>query len=166
VHALAASVPAGSEGLAMLPYVLGERAPLWNPDLHGAFVGLRPQHTRAHLVRAALEGVCLQMRIIVDRLDGVEPVHAVRATGGVFRSPLWREVMAAALARSLAVLGRTKTLAAAVDQLSDDTASPPATKPDEDLVATYDAVRASVPAYVAALGAAAELLAPGRPPER
>ena len=184
VHALAASVPAGSEGLAMLPYVLGERAPLWNPDLHGAFLGLRPQHTRAHLVRAALEGVCLQMRIIVDRHDEVEPVHAGRATGGVFRSPLWRAVMAAALARPLHVvgdaegtalgaaalalfaLGRATTLAAAVDQLSDGTAAPPAIKPDEDLVAIYDRARASIPAYVAALGAAAELFAPSPPPDQ
>jgi glycerol kinase len=45
---------------------------------------VRRHHTRAHLVRAAVEGVCLQMRIILDRLDEVQPVTTVRATGGVF----------------------------------------------------------------------------------
>ena len=66
---LAASVPAGSDGLVMLPYLLAERAPLWDPDLPGAYLGLRREHTRAHLIRAAVEGVCLQLRAILDRLD-------------------------------------------------------------------------------------------------
>jgi gluconokinase len=86
---LAASVPAGSDGVVMLPYLLAERAPLWDPGLLGAFLGLRREHTRAHLGRAAVKGVCIRMRLIVDRLDEIAPVHAVRATGGVFRSALW-----------------------------------------------------------------------------
>jgi gluconokinase len=52
----AAQVPAGSDGLLCLPYLLGERAPWWRADLHGAFVGLRREHRRPHLVRAAVEG--------------------------------------------------------------------------------------------------------------
>ena len=103
---LAASVPAGSDGLVMLPYLLAERAPLWDPDLPGAYLGLRREHTRAHLVRAAVEGVCLQMRV-----DPRPPrrrrsrCSSVRATGGVFRSQLWREVMAATLDRPFYVIG-------------------------------------------------------------
>jgi len=49
------------------------------------------------LVRAVVEGVCLQLATIVERIDRIEPVFSVRATGGVFRSRLWRYVMAAAL---------------------------------------------------------------------
>jgi gluconokinase len=83
---LAATAPAGSDGLVMLPYLLAERAPLWDPDLPGAFLGLRRSHTRAHLIRAAVEGVSLQLSTVVDQLDRLEPVTEVRVTGGVFRS--------------------------------------------------------------------------------
>lgn len=103
--AVAGSVQAGSDGLLMLPYLLPERAPLWDPDLSGAYLGVRHAHTRAHFVRAAVEGVALQLSMIVDQLDRIEPVTSVRATGGVFRSQLWREVMAGALGRPLHVTG-------------------------------------------------------------
>ena len=100
---LAAQAPAGSDGLLMLPYVLSERAPLWNPDIAGAYLGIRAHHTRSHFVRAAIEGVCLQLSTIVDALDTVAPVQSIRATGGPFRSNLWREVMAATLARPISI---------------------------------------------------------------
>jgi gluconokinase len=87
----------------MLPYVLSERAPLWDPDLAGAYLGIRAHHTRSHFVRAAIEGVCLQLSTIVDSLDTVAPVQSIRATGGPFRSDLWRQVMAATLARPMSV---------------------------------------------------------------
>ena len=103
---LAASVPPGSAGLVMLPYLLAERAPLWDPDVPGAYLGVRREHTRAHFVRAAIEGVCLQLRAILDRLDDIEPVIAVQATGGALRSPLWREILAAMFDRPLRVVGR------------------------------------------------------------
>lgn len=80
--ALAADVPAGSDGLLMLPYLLAERAPLWDPDLPGAYLGLRREHTRGHFVRAAVEGVCLQLSILVDELNRLESVTSVRATAG------------------------------------------------------------------------------------
>jgi gluconokinase len=100
---LAAQAPPGSDGLLMLPYVLSERAPLWDPDLSGAFLGIRAHHTRSHFIRAALEGVCLQLSTIVDSLDTVDHVESIRATGGPFRSELWRRVMAATLARPMSV---------------------------------------------------------------
>jgi gluconokinase len=168
---LAAGVPAGSEGLVMLPYLVAERAPLWQPGMPGAYLGLRRRHTRAHLVRAALEGVCMQMRGIVDRLQEIEPVDTVRATGGVFRSRLWGEVMAAVIGRPLLLagdaegtargaaalglfaLGQAPSLAAAADELGGGGATA-AVEPDLSLVATYDRLRASVPDLVAALAEA------------
>ena len=101
--ALAAQAPAGSDGLVMVPYLLSERAPLWDPELAGAYVGIRHRHTRQHFLRAALEGVCLQVSSIAEALESVAPVREIRATGGPFRSPLWRTVMAAVLARPLVV---------------------------------------------------------------
>jgi gluconokinase len=176
VLGLAATVPAGSEGLVMLPYLLPERAPLWDPDLPGAYVGLRRHHTRAHLARAAVEGVCLQMRLILDGLDDVEPVSSVRATGGAFRSPLWRDVMAALLGRPLTVtdgaegtalgaaalglvaLGSAPTLEEAVARLSGPAGA--AARPvdtDDAVVAAYDALRHSVAGLVADLDQVAPL---------
>jgi gluconokinase len=54
----AAAAPAGSDGLLCLPYLLGERAPWWRPGMRGAYIGLRREHGRPQLVRAAVEGVC------------------------------------------------------------------------------------------------------------
>jgi gluconokinase len=92
---LAATAPPGSGGLLMLPYLLGERAPHWSSLPQGAYVGLSRAHRREHLVRAALEGVCLQLAIVHDALEaaGVD-VREVRATGGFARSPFWRQLLA------------------------------------------------------------------------
>jgi len=160
---LGANVPAGSDGLLMLPYLLAERSPLWDPDLRGAFLGLNHSHTRGHFVRAAVEGVALQLSAVVDQLNRIEPVTSVRATGGVFRSELWRQVVAAALARPFQVtggadgsalgaaalglygLGRARTLQAALRLLtpSEDHFAPIETSPADRAV--YDRMRTRVP---------------------
>jgi gluconokinase len=93
--ALAADVPAGSEGLIMLPYLLGERAPLWSGSAPAAYVGLARHHRRGHLLRSALEGVCQQLRLVLDAIrDAGNEVTEVRATGGFARSALWRQMLA------------------------------------------------------------------------
>jgi len=92
---LAASVPAGAGGLLMLPYLLSERAPQWSALPQGAYVGLSRAHRRGHLVRAALEGVCLQLGLVLQsmRAAGLD-IHEMRATGGFARSPLWKQMLA------------------------------------------------------------------------
>jgi gluconokinase len=95
---LAARAPAGSEGLLMLPYLLSERAPHWSPLPRGAYVGLTRHHRREHLVRAALEGVCHQLALVLASMrEAGNEVREVRATGGFARSTLWRQVLADAL---------------------------------------------------------------------
>ena len=95
---LAADVPAGSEGLLMLPYLLSERAPHWSTVARGAYVGLTRHHGRGHLVRAALEGVCLQLAVVLASVrDAGNEVDEIRATGGFARSDLWRQTLADAL---------------------------------------------------------------------
>ena len=173
---LAAAVPAGSDGLVMLPYLLSERAPLWDPDLPGAYLGLRREHTRGHLVRAAVEGVCLQLSTIVDQVHRIEPVTSVRVTGGAFRSPLWREIMAAVLDRPLHLAGDAEgsALGAAAlglyalglsPRLEDAAAmlsAAPSTvsdgiRPDPSLAEVYARTRATLPRLVDALDAVAGL---------
>jgi len=180
---LASRVPAGSDGLVMVPYLLAERAPLWDPTQPGAYLGLRRGHTRAHLVRAAVEGVALQLGLIVDRLDRLAPggVSSVRATGGAFRAALWREVLAAvvdrpfstvgaaegsalgAAALGLYALGRADTLAGALDlvQPPEESAAELVTVGTE-LVAAYAAARVRVPELVESLTAVGRLFSSPR----
>ena len=96
--ALAAAAPAGSDGLLMLPYLLSERAPHWSTLARGAYVGLTRAHRREHLVRAALEGVCQQLALLLGSVrDAGHEVTDVRATGGFARSTLWRQMLCDAL---------------------------------------------------------------------
>jgi gluconokinase len=99
---LAAQAPAGSADLLFLPYLHGERAPHWRPGARGGYVGLTGEHRREHLLRAPLEGVCLQLALVLHAMQeaGVEPT-SVRATGGFSRSPLWRSILASALNRPI-----------------------------------------------------------------
>ncbi|MFC7530714.1 gluconokinase [Actinoplanes sp. GCM10030250] len=94
----AAGVVPGSEGLLCLPYLLGERAPWWRSGMRGAYLGLRREHGRPHLVRAAVEGVCQQLALVRDSFDaeGIE-LTEIRATGGAVASQLWVDVLAGAL---------------------------------------------------------------------
>jgi gluconokinase len=99
---LAAEAPAGCDGLVMLPYLLSERAPHWSTFPRGAYIGLTQAHRREHLVRAALEGVCQQLAVVLASLrDAGNEVRAVRATGGFARSALWRQMLADALGMAL-----------------------------------------------------------------
>jgi gluconokinase len=100
----AQSAPPGSDGLLCLPYLLGERAPWWRAGMRGAYLGLRREHGRAHLVRAAVEGVCQQLALVRDSFanEGLA-VTEVRATGGSVASELWVGVLAAALDLPVAI---------------------------------------------------------------
>jgi xylulokinase len=102
----AMSVPAGSDGLIFLPYLSGERTPHPDPLARGAFVGLTVRHTRAHLVRAVLEGVAFGLRDSLDLIRGTGvAVDQVRASGGGTRSPLWRQILADILEAEVVTLG-------------------------------------------------------------
>jgi xylulokinase len=91
--ALAAGVPAGSDGLLFFPYLLGERT-LGSPASRASFVGATLRHTRAHFARAVMEGITLEDRRALELLrpDGFE--GAVRCTGGGAASGLWNQIRA------------------------------------------------------------------------
>lgn len=91
----AAQSPPGANGLLFLPYLLGERSPRWNPKARGAFVGLTMKHTRADMIRAGLEGITFNLRVILEAfLEQNTPVEAMRVIGGGARGRVWRQIMA------------------------------------------------------------------------
>jgi xylulokinase len=91
----AAEAPAGADGLLFAPYLMGERTPHLDPNARGAFVGLTAQHTRAHVIRAILEGVAFSLRdtFTIFRELGV-PAKSIRLGGGGARSSIWRQIQA------------------------------------------------------------------------
>lgn len=90
----AAGIPAGAEGLVVLPYFSGERTPINDPEARGVFFGLTLSHSRAHLYRAVLESVGFGIRHHLDVLEGIgaRPETLV-AVGGGTKSPLWLQAV-------------------------------------------------------------------------
>jgi xylulokinase len=95
LSAEAATVPAGADGLLWAPYLMGERTPHLDPYARAAFIGLSLSHTRAHLIRAILEGVAFSLRDSLTILHEMQvPIDTIRLGGGGARSPLWRQIQA------------------------------------------------------------------------
>jgi xylulokinase len=91
----AASTPPGSDGVVFLPYLAGERSPIWDPRATGAFVGLTLAHGRGHLVRAILEASALAIRHVAEpMLEAGVTVTDMRACGGPARSETWNQIKA------------------------------------------------------------------------
>ena len=92
---LAEKIAPGADGLIFHPYMAGERAPLWNADARGSFFGLALHHTRAHMVRAVLEGVMYNLYSVLLALQElIGQPKQIQASGGFVRSKLWRQIMA------------------------------------------------------------------------
>jgi xylulokinase len=91
----AAKTPPGADGLLWAPYLMGERTPHLDPNARGALVGITAQHTRAHIIRAIMEGVAFSMRdsLTLFREIGL-PIQSIRLGGGGARSPLWQQIQA------------------------------------------------------------------------
>lgn len=91
----AKAVEASSEGLFFLPYLLGERAPIWDSRARGTFVGLSRHHGPAHLARAVLEGIAFNLYGTFRALEeSVRPIREIDAVGGGARSDVWLQIMA------------------------------------------------------------------------
>lgn len=92
--ALAETVPSGADGLLFLPYVFGERAPLWEPAAKPAFVGENATHSAAHRIRASIEGVIFNLRLIAEMLPKPDQIRRIHASGGFVRSRFWVQILA------------------------------------------------------------------------
>ena len=96
LDAEAREVPAGSEGVLFLPYLMGERSPIWDGKASGAFVGFSLFHQRKHLYRAVLEGVTFALRhnIEAGARGAASLDEELVVVGGAAHSDLWMQIIA------------------------------------------------------------------------
>jgi xylulokinase len=91
----ASKAPPGADGLLWAPYLMGERTPHLDAHARGALVGITSTHTRAHVIRAILEGVAFSLRDTLTIFSELKlPIESIRLGGGGARGALWRQVQA------------------------------------------------------------------------
>lgn len=92
----AGKIPAGSDGLVVLPYFMGERAPIWNVNARATIYGLSLYHTRAHIFHALMEAVAYALRHCVESgaKTGMKLNKELLMVGGATKSPLWKRILA------------------------------------------------------------------------
>jgi len=92
---LAADIPPGAEGLIFLPWVWGERAPVDDDNVRGGFANLGLNHTKAHMIRAILEGIGCQLRWIFSKVEAAGvPQKEANVIGGGATSQIWLQILA------------------------------------------------------------------------
>jgi len=106
---LAESVPAGSNGLVYLPYLMGERTPHLDPNAKGVFFGLTASTTRQDMLRSVMEGVSYSLLDCISIIREMKiPADNVRAGGGGGKSRLWRQMQADMFGCSVATVNSTE----------------------------------------------------------
>ncbi len=101
----ASEAPPGSNGIIYLPFLAGERSPLWDPHARGVLFGLDMSHTRGDLARAVMEGTAFSIRDnleILESVTGIRP-EAIHVSGGGSRSHLWPRILSSVLGRDVVV---------------------------------------------------------------
>jgi xylulokinase len=101
----AGNAPPGSLGAFWVPYLMGERTPHCDPDARAALLGLTASHTRAHVIRAILEGVAFSLKDTFSIFEEMKvPVESIRLGGGGARSSLWRQIQADVYAHDVEIV--------------------------------------------------------------
>jgi gluconokinase len=87
-------VAAGSDGLIFLPYILGERAPIWNSDARGVFFGITARHKQPHFTRAVIEGISFALYHVFLSLEDHQAINQINVSGGFVESHEWVQMLA------------------------------------------------------------------------
>ncbi len=90
----AAKSAPGSNGVIFLPYLLGERAPRWNADVRASFLNMAMENTRADMIRSVMEGVTMNLAIILDAIRIQQDIREMIVIGGGAKGDIWRQMMA------------------------------------------------------------------------
>jgi gluconokinase len=99
------TVPAGSKGLIFLPYLFGERAPVWDEKSSGLFFGIKSSHTHAFFLRATLEGICYSMNQVLEIVESsTEKILQLNVGGGFIHSKTWMKILADITGKKLAII--------------------------------------------------------------
>jgi gluconokinase len=100
-----AGITCGADGLLFLPYLTGERAPVWDAKSCGTFFGLARHHTTAHMMRAAVEGVCFAIYEVLEMIEyGAGPIHQLNVSGGFTQSTVWLQMIANVTGKKLSLV--------------------------------------------------------------
>jgi gluconokinase len=98
-------IPAGSKGLIFLPYLYGERSPVWDERSSGIFFGIKPFHTKDFFLRAALEGVCYSMNQVLEIVESsTKKIRQLNVGGGFIHSKTWLKILADITGKKLCLI--------------------------------------------------------------
>lgn len=99
------TIDPGANGLLFLPFLLGERAPIWDSHSSAAFIGLQQMHQPAHLLRAVIEGVCFALKSVLEPLEKLSgTIHTLHLSGGFTRSEIALQVLTDCLGKKVELL--------------------------------------------------------------
>jgi gluconokinase len=88
-------ISAGSDGLLFLPYLLGERAPIWNEDARGVFFGINTKHAQQHFTRSVIEGISFSLlQVGVSLEEAIGTINNIYVSGGFIQSEFWLQMIA------------------------------------------------------------------------
>ena len=89
------SIAPGSDGLIFLPYLQGERAPVWDPDARAVFFGIHPGHTQQHFMRSVIEGISFSLyQVGLSLEETIGKIEKIYASGGFIQSKIWLQMVA------------------------------------------------------------------------
>lgn len=99
------SIPVGCKGLIFLPYLYGERAPVWDGRACGVFMGIRSFHTQANFLRAVIEGICFSMTQVLQIVESsTSKIDKLIVGGGFIHSKTWMNILADVTGKKLLVI--------------------------------------------------------------
>lgn len=100
-----ATIEPGCEGLIFLPYLLGERAPIWDEKASGAFYGIRFHHTQSHFLRSVIEGICFGLYDILSLIEkDSKRISQIMVSGGFTHSRVWLQILSDITGKKLALI--------------------------------------------------------------
>ena len=100
-----ANIPAGSNGLIFLPYLTGERAPVWDESSSGVFFGIKSYHSQACFLRAGLEGICYSLNQVLKIVESLtQHVQQLNVSGGFIHSTEWVQILADITGKKVCVI--------------------------------------------------------------
>ncbi len=105
-----AEVPDGCDGLTFLPYLNGERTPLWDSHARGVFFGVNIGTTKAHFVKSIMEGVSFALRNNIETVESLGmKIDAIQAVGGGLKSPVWLSCLSQIVRRPINIAANPDT---------------------------------------------------------